>query len=184
MFFASMLVAGLSLGCICSGELSSDAVKNLDFLFTVNMPERLSGGALNAFCAGFASDFLFLSAAFLMGLSLWGVAVLPMLAFFKGFGIGVSAGYLLTAYGFKGIMFYLFVLLPGIIIFSMALIYQLSSAYYMFKRFFFMIIGKTKHAFKEPFKKYLKSALKYLAVTFGASVLDAALWMCLAGLFF
>ncbi len=184
MLFALMLVVGLGVGCICSGNLSSDTLKNLDFLFTTNMPERLSGGALNAFCASFASDFLFLLSGFLMGMCLWGVAALPFIAFFKGFGIGVSAGYLLMTYGFKGILFYLFVLLPGIIIFSLALIYELSSAYYMFKRFCFMITGKTKRAFKEFFINYLKSALKYLAITFAAAVLDTVLWMLLANLFF
>ena len=92
LVFAVLLVSGLAAGCICSGSLSSETLKKLDFLFTTNMPERLSGGAWGAFCAGFASDFLFLLAAFSLGLTLWGAAALPFVAFFKGFGVGISAG--------------------------------------------------------------------------------------------
>lgn len=184
IFFAVMFVLGLSVGCIMSSDLSDSTLKNLDFLFMTNMPERLSGGAINAFCAGFASDFLFLAAAFILGLSLWGVAALPFIAFFKGFGVGVSAGYLLTAYGFKGIVFYVTVLLPGIAVFAMALIYELNAALGIFRRLYLTLFGKAKRDFREPVRMYLKSSLKYLIITFAAAVVDAALWIGLAGLFF
>ncbi|MBR1752258.1 MAG: hypothetical protein IJ740_15555, partial [Ruminococcus sp.] len=143
IIFAFTLVLGLAIGCICSGGLSSGTLKNLDFLFMTNMPQRLSGGPLGAFCAGFASDFLFLLAAFLMGLSLWGAAVLPLISFFRGFGIGVSAGYLLLNYGFKGIIFYITVLLPGIIIFAMVLIYELNASLGIFMNICRKLFGKT-----------------------------------------
>ena len=158
--FALALALGLGFGCFFAGGLSRDALGNLDFLFTTNMPQRLSGGAINAFCAGFASNFLFLLAAFLMGLSLWGVVTLPFIAFFKGFGVGVSAGYLLMTYGLKGIIFYLTVLLPGIVIFSLALVYQLSSAYNVFKRLCAALFSKNGFDFKKPLNIYLKSGLK------------------------
>jgi len=183
MFFAAMLVLGLGFGCACAGSLSESALKNLDFLFTTNLPQRLSGGAWGVFCAGFASDFLFLFAAFLMGMSLWGAAALPFIAFFKGFGIGVSAGYLLITYGLKGVLFYASVLLPGIVVFSVALVYELSAAYCLFKHLLRVLSGKTKSGFKEQFRLYLKSGLKYLALSFAAAVTDAVLWIGLAGVF-
>ena len=179
-----MLVAGLTVGCVCSGGLSSGALRNLDFLFTTNMPERLSGGAWGAFCAGFASDFLFLLAAFLMGLSLWGAAALPFIAFFKGFGVGVSAGYLILSFGFKGVFFYISVLLPGIVISGMALIYELNAALGIFNTVCRALFKKAKAGFREPLRLYLRSGLKYLIVTFFAAVIDAVLWVSLAGLFF
>ena len=184
MLFALMLVAGLTVGSICSGGLSSDTLKNIDFLFATNMPQRLSGGAWGAFCAGFASDFLFLLAAFLMGLSLWGAAALPLVAFFKGFGVGVSAGYLILSFGVKGVLFYISVLLPGIVISGMALIYELNAALGIFKTVCRSLFTKAKVGFREPLRLYLQSGLKYLIVTFFASVIDAVLWVSLAGLFF
>ncbi len=184
IIFSVTLVAGLACGCFTAGGLKPETLRNLDFFFTTNMPERLSGGALNAFAASFGSDFLFLLSAFLLGLSLWGIAVLPFLAFAKGYGIGVSAGYLLISYGLKGIVFYLVVILPGALLFSFALIYELSSAYYMFRRLFGSVFLKNSVGFKEPLKKYTKRGLKYLIVTFAASLIDTALWQGLAGIFF
>ena len=182
--FAFTLVAGLTVGCICSGGLSSGTLKSLDFLFATNMPERLSGGAWGAFCAGFASDFLFLLAAFLMGLSLWGAAALPFIAFFKGFGVGVSAGYLILTFGVKGIMFYILVLLPGIVISGVALIYQLNAALDIFRCVCRALFSRAQAGFREAVRLYLRSGLKYLIVTFFAAVIDAVLWVSLAGLFF
>lgn len=184
VIFAFMLVLGLTVGCICSGSLSSGALKNLDFLFMTNMPQRLSNGAWGAFCAGFASDFLFLLAAFLIGLTLWGAAVLPSISFFRGFGVGVSAGYLLITYGFKGILFYISVLLPGIIISAMVLIYELNAALGIFMKVCRKLFGKTTVDFREPLRLYLKSSFKYLVITFFAAVTDTVLWVGLAGLFF
>lgn len=184
ILFALMLVLGLTVGCICSGGLSSGALKNLDFLFATNLPERLSGGALGAFCAGFASDFLFILAAFLLGLSLWGAAALPFVAFFKGFGVGVSAGYLLSTYGFKGVIFYVSVLLTGIVISGMALIYQLNAALDVFKSLCGALFKKEPQGFKMPLAVYARRSFKYLIITFAASVSDAVLWFGLAGFFF
>ena len=184
MLFAIMLAAGLTVGCICSRGLSSGTLKNLDFLFTTNMPGRLAGGAWDAFCAGFASDFLFLFAAFLTGLSLWGAAALPFIAFFKGFGVGVSAGYLISTFGVKGFLFYISVLLPGIVISGAALVYELGAAFDIFRSVWRSLFSKEKQDFRESVRLYLKSGLKYLVITFIASVTDAVLWVGLAGLFF
>lgn len=184
LLFAAALVIGLTAGCICSGTLSKGTLGRLDFLFMTNMPNRLSGGALGAFCAGFASDFLFLLAAFLLGLSLWGAAALPFVAFFRGFGVGVSAGYLMMTYGLKGVFFYVFVLLPGIVISCAALTYELGAAFDIFGTVLRILTGKLRSDFKKPMGNYLKKGLKYLVITFAASVVDAVLWFALAGLFF
>ena len=184
MLFSLMLVIGLTAGSFCSGNLSRDTLKSLDFLFATNMPARLSGGALGAFCAGFASDFLFLLAAFLMGLSLWGAAALPFIAFFKGFGVGVSAGYLLMTYGLKGFVFYISVLLPGIVISCVALVYELGVSLSVFLSILRNVLGRTSGGLKETLGRYLKSSLRYLIITFAASVIGSVLWVGLAGLFF
>lgn len=182
--FAFLLVFGLAAGCVSSGNLSSDTLKNLDFLFMTNMPQRLSGGAIGAFCAGFASDFLFLFSAFLMGLSLWGVAALPFISFLRGFGIGVSAGYLLITYGFKGLLFYIFVLLPGIVISATVLIYELNASLMFYISMCRKLFKKTSTDFREPIRLYMRRSLRYLIVTFIAALTDTVLWVGLAGLFF
>ena len=184
MLFSLTLVIGLTVGSLCSGNLSRETLGNLDFLFATNMPARLSGGAWGAFCAGFASDFLFLLAAFLMGLSLWGAAALPFIAFFKGFGVGVSAGYLIMTYGLKGLVFYISVLLPSIAISCVALVYELGVSLSVFRSILQNVLGRTSGGLKATLGRYLKSSLRYLIITFTASVIGSVLWVGLAGLFF
>lgn len=182
-FFTIVLVSGLTTGTILSQNFSSDVMLRLDFLFTTNLPQRLQNGAFGAFCAGFASDFIFLLLTFLMGLSLWGIGILPFIVFFKGFGIGVSAAYLLTNYSIGGLIFYLTIVLPGLFLFSMVLVYQSTNSYNISKKLIKNLFLKEEYSIRTPLKIYLKKSLVYLIGAVLASFLDMALWFTFAGLF-
>ena len=75
-------------------------------------------------------------------------------------------------------------LLPGIVVFSMALIYQLSASLMIFRRVHLTLFKKISDSFGKALGQYLRTSLKYLIITFIAAVIDAALWVCLSGLFF
>lgn len=183
IFFSLMLLCGLVFGCVLSGKMSDTTLKRLDILFTTNLPQRLSDGALGAFCASFGSDFLFLFAAFLLGLSLWGAAVIPLVAVFKGFGVGISAGYLISSYGLKGAVFYFTLLLPGIILFCVALVNQLASSYNIYVKMLTVLLKRNRYGFRDAFRLYLAQSLYCLLLAFGAAVIDVLLWCVFAGLF-
>lgn len=117
----------------------------LIFVFT-NLDARLSQNVINTFCACFASDFIFLFAVFLLGLTPWGIPVLPFIVFLKGFGTGITAGYLFSVHSLKGIVFYLFVLLPGTFLFCLALILFSSAAFTASGNMFWQIIADKKWA--------------------------------------
>lgn len=182
-FFTAMLIAGLTIGSIMCNRINNDTIGRLDFFFTTNIAQRIDNGAQGAFCAGFASNFLFFLASFLMGFSLWGVTLLPFIVGFKGFGIGISAGYLFINYGFKGVVFYLAVLLPGIFIFSMALIYQSAYSCNLFKKLFKSLFAKQELNFSASVKIYLQQSFTNLLLTLFAAILDMVLWYIFAGLF-
>lgn len=182
-FFTVMLVAGLTLGSAICKTISDDTISRLDFFFTTNIAQRLKNGMSGAFCASFASNFLFLLATFSMGFSMWGVALLPFIVMFKGFGIGVSASYLFINYGFQGVLFYIAVLLPGIFLFSMALIYQSSASYNIFKKLYKSLFSKQEYTFSAPAKIYLLQSFRYLLLTLFSAILDMVLWCVFAGLF-
>lgn len=181
--FTIILVTGLTVGTVLSQNFDSNVMSRLDFLFTTNLPQRLNSGAFGAFCASFASDFMFLLLAFLMGLSLWGIGLLPFIVFFKGFGIGVSAAYLFTNYSVSGLIFYLTILLPGLFIFSMVLVYQSIESYYISKKLIKNLFFKEEYSIKTPLKIYFKKSLVYLIGAVIASFLDMALWFTFASLF-
>lgn len=182
IFFSLTLAGGLLTGSLLSGLIDSETLKRLDILFTTNMPDRLRGGVAGAFCASFCSDFLFLLTAFLLGLCVWGVAGLPLISFFRGFGIGLSAGYLFTSYGMKGVMFYLIVLLPGVCVFCAALVYELCASFDMYRRMTRLILGRETRGFKRALAVYLRKSAVYLLAALIASGLDVLLWFAFSGM--
>ena len=104
---------------------------------------------------------------------------------FKGFGTGITAGYLFIANSLAGVGFYLLVLLPGTFLFCIALVLFSTSAFEFSKELFFATVGKNlpKHPLRRGFANLSSRLLSALIMTFCASLLDTALWTLFAGSF-
>lgn len=113
VLLALLFLAGMALGSVYARNAGSDVLNELDFLFAGNFKTRSSGPAYSVFLASFASSFLFLLLCFLCGLSMWGSLFIPLIPVFRGFGLGLTSGYLYSMYGGKGVLFNLVVILPG-----------------------------------------------------------------------
>lgn len=185
LIFAAVLLSGLVLGAVYARHADSKTLHALDFLFTTNLDTRLAQGAVGTFCACFASDFLFLFAALLLGLAPWGVPFLAALVCFKGFGTGVTAGYLCLSHGVSGAGFYLLVLLPGTFLFCAALTGFVRHACAHSRHALLTLFGRQLSAVspKEMLLRLTAHFLTALCVTFFASVMDALLWTLFAGTF-
>ena len=81
------LCAGLIWGASFSKHADAALLERLDFLFFSSMQCRFHGSVPAVLIASAASSFLFLLACFLLGLSLWGAALIPVVPFFRGFGV-------------------------------------------------------------------------------------------------
>lgn len=92
-----------------------------DLFFYNSVLTRLQGSGVSVFIASTASSFLFLAAAFILGLTIWGRGAELILPFLRGFGLGMTAGYLYSGIE-KGIAFYLLVILPGAVFYVTAII--------------------------------------------------------------
>ncbi len=113
VLLALILLSGLVLGAIYARTAGFQALDRLDFIFAGNFRARKTEPYLSIFAASFASSFLFVFACFLCGLSMWGIVFVPAVLIFRGFGLGLTSGYLYAAYGWKGILYNLSVILPG-----------------------------------------------------------------------
>ena len=113
VFLGLFLITGLILGVIFIRNADYSLLKTLDFVFFSNVKARSALPVLSIFVASLASSFLFLLFCFLCGLSIWGAYCVPLAPLFRGFGMGITAGYLYAAYGFQGFLFHLAVILPG-----------------------------------------------------------------------
>ena len=106
VFLGLFLIAGLILGVIFIRNADYSLLKTLDFVFFSNVKARSALPVLSIFVASLASSFLFLLFCFLCGLSIWGAYCVPLAPLFRGFGMGITAGYLYAAYGFQGFLFH------------------------------------------------------------------------------
>lgn len=140
--FFIILFIGIAIGSLNGKNADTELLKRLDFIFLTNFDIRCSQGVLATFISSFATAFIFLAVIFFLGLSLWGGIVVAAVPFFKGYGYGLSVGYLYFKYGFYGIMYNILVMLPGAF---------LCSA---------VIVAASQETFKNSFKfiSYLKSS--------------------------
>lgn len=185
VMFTSVLLVGLVAGSICAQNSGENLLKSLDFLFTTNLDARLAQNAAGTFCACFASDFIFLFSVLLLGLTPWGVFVMPFVVLFKGFGTGLTAGYLFAIQQLGGVGFYLLVLLPGTFLFCIALVMFSTNSFVFSKDMFVYTFGKypPKQSMRMRAASYCSHLMASLIMTFCASLLDTALWTLFAGAF-
>lgn len=185
LVMATLLLTGLVLGAAYARFADKQTLHALDFLFTTNLEARLSKGAPGIFCACFASDFIFLLCAYLLGVAAWGMPVVPLLVCFKGFGTGVTAGYLCLSHGLSGAGFYLLVLLPGTCLFCAVLVRFSAVAFRFSRRVFSHTCGKQMPpvSLKDALLRFSARFLSALGIACIASLLDTVLWTLFAGTF-
>ncbi len=186
VIFTLFFTAGVVWGAVVSLKAEVEFLADMDFLFTTNLQSRLSQGMLSCFAAHFASNFIFFTAAALCGLSPWGVGVLPFIVAFKGFGTGLSAAYLISIYGLKGLGFYIVVVLPGTFIFSLALLFMSAHCTTMSLRLARFVFVKAEGAVPVTVyvKNYLFRCSYFLLVSAAGAICDMLFWSFVSGLFF
>lgn len=183
VFLTTVFIFGMIFGSVFAQSADEKLYNGLDFLFTTNLQARLSQGFLETFCACFASNFIFTALVFLLGITPWGIPLIPLICAFKGFGAGLSGGFLVENFGLSGFFFYFVVLLPGTFVFCMALVCIGNLAIYNSKKIFLMLFVNSENNLKSPMKVYLQRAVTFLTVALGCAILDTILWCMLAPLF-
>ncbi len=109
----AVMIAGIAAGAIHGRSSDVETLKSLDVLFLTDFAAKRGEGLLSTFCASFSSAFLFMLALFVSGSSLCGCISSALIPFVKGFGYGLSVGYMYSAYGFMGILYNALIVLPG-----------------------------------------------------------------------
>ena len=186
MLFTFVFAGGMLMGSLSAKNADESFLDKMDFLFTTNLNVRLQQPVFSTFAASFASDFIFLFFVVLCGLAPWGMVAVLIAPAFKGFGTGLSAGYLFITYGFKGVGFYLLVMLGGTFIFTFALIIQSVQAQSLSCKIAKFLFSKNAETSAAPVfvRGYLIRSLYLLILTAAAALVDMMLWTAFSGLFF
>ena len=184
VFLGLFLIAGLILGVIFIRNADYSLLKTLDFVFFSNVKARSALPVLSIFVASLASSFLFLLFCFLCGLSIWGAYCVPLAPLFRGFGMGITAGYLYAAYGFQGFLFHLAVILPGAFICLIAILIASRESMLFSKK---IHLGrKTEEQEAQPKNNVRHFVIRFSILTgiliIGALV-DVLTTVCFSGLF-
>ena len=184
VFLGLFLIAGLILGVIFIRNADYSLLKTLDFVFFSNVKARSAVPVLSIFLASLASSFLFLLFCFLCGLSIWGAYCVPLAPLFRGFGMGITAGYLYAAYGFQGFLFHLAVILPGAFICLIAILIASRESMLFSKK---IHLGrKTEEQEAQPKNNVRHFFIRFSILTgiliIGALV-DVLTTVCFSGLF-
>ncbi len=186
MLFTFMFAGGMLLGSLSARNADVSLLDKMDFLFTTNLTARLQQPVFATFAASFASNFIFIFFVFLCGLAPWGMVAVPLAPAFKGFGTGLSAGYLFITYGFKGVGFYLLVMLGGTFVFTFALIIECIQAQSLSCKIAkcVFVSGAAGSSVSVYVRGYLIRSLYLLILTAAAALADMMLWTAFSGLFF
>lgn len=86
---------------------------------------------LQLFFRSFQSELLFFIPVFLFGTCALGAPVIFGISFFRGLGLGILTSVIYQNYGLTGLGYNAFVLIPGAVLGSAALIFACREGYYM-----------------------------------------------------
>ena len=107
--------------------------------------------------------------------SMCGFLFVPAILFFRGYGVGLTAGFLCYTYHWMGALFHLLVLLPGVSFICLALLFSSREAFRASRS-----LARTGHL---DFKIYVMRFGFTLSLAFGAAVVDVITSVCFAGFF-
>lgn len=162
------LLCGVVFGTVSARFTCGDALDNLDFLFASNFKKRALQTPIDTFVCAMTSSFIFIFGLSLLALSVWGLLAIPMVPFFKGLGVGLTAGYLYAVYGLRGVAFHVLVLLPGVFISSVAVVLHARESLSISARLASKVFPKS------DIDKLWPSLKLYLVKTGGAFIVVAA----------
>ena len=114
LLLAVLFLFGILLGAIYIAGADSAILNTLDYFLFSSIETRMTHHFFPIFTASAASSFLFLLCAFLGGLTMWGSFFVPILLFLRGFGVGMTAGYVYS-FGGLGFLYQILIVLPGIL---------------------------------------------------------------------
>lgn len=182
ILLATAICIGMIFGAVCAGRADKSLIDGLDVIFTSDFELRCNQTVLSSFIAGLTANFIFFTAVFLLGLSVWGSVGVPVVIAFKGFGMGLTGGYLYKCYGFSGVGFFLLVMLVGCVASTLALVFQGKIAIGFANSLFARVRGTAPNEDETFYRYIINSSFMLIALAISAMA-DAILNFLFAGIF-
>lgn len=184
IFVFLCLISGMIFGSLSVSSLNMESLHAIDFLFLNDFQERIIQSGFEIFISSFFILSLFSLFIELSALSCWGVIFIPLIIAVRGLSLGLSAGYLYSIYGLKGIAFYILILLPGIFVSSLGLtVFSAESIKFSSKLLKVVFPKAAEEKLWDSFKYYIKKS-GYCLILMGISSLIDLCFMSMFSKFF
>lgn len=177
-FLLSMLY-----GSFLISRIDSQAVELLGFLTKEYVSTRMEQSLLETFLSSAFSSFSYLAVLFLLGFFAIGQPLIFLVPVFRGFGLGITMGYLYSHYGFRATGYCAVLIVPAAFFIALILINAAKDSLKMANLFLLPMV-KENHPVSTPeaSKIYLLKYCIYGLMMLGACVLDALLNFLFSGL--
>ena len=113
---------------------------------------------------------------------MWGSVGVPFVVAFKGFGIGITGGYLYKCYSLSGVGFFLLIMLCGCVVSTLALIFQGKTAIGFSNNLFAKVRGSATNSDETFYRYIVNNSFMIIALSISAMI-DAILNSLFAGVF-
>lgn len=123
LFLTVLFLFGMLLGSLFIAKADKTVLETLDYLFFSNLQTRMHDTLFPVFVASMTSSFLFILMTYFCGLSMWGSILIPVIPLLRGFGLGMTAGYV-YGFGGAGFSYYLLLILPGACLSALAILFS------------------------------------------------------------
>lgn len=107
-----VLLVGVFIGSLCAGQTIATGSPQLSELFQSYIARRAAQGFWLNTLHSLVGLLPYLLFAYISGLFVWGMPVVPCTPFSYGLGLGAFCGYLYATYGLKGTAFSLLTRIP------------------------------------------------------------------------
>ena len=177
-----LYAVGLFLGAKTAGTATTGWQMRLLELLRA---QRLNRAGLSPFGSAlgyFNTDFLFMLAAFLLGLCAAGLPFLLLLPVLRGMGTGVVSGWLYMAYGLPGVGYSVLVLCPAAVV-SMLIMLAYCKESMLMSGDMALVLANKQDKMESSLRLYITRFLVLLLVTVLAAALDALCFSAFSGIF-
>ncbi|GMB10888.1 MAG: stage II sporulation protein M [Candidatus Improbicoccus devescovinae] len=176
IIFVIVLLIGMVIGSICLGLISSDTSEKLNFLLINDLKTKNSGfNKLNFICS-VGTSMTFVVSMIIFALSFLGPLAMFIIIFLRGFGLGLIMGCIYVFYYFKGIIFCIFILLPGVFLSSVGIILIASQSFNFSIKFTSKILPNSNSLPLWPeFLDYIKNVTFSMIFVLFAALIDFTL---------
>ncbi len=185
-FFIAVLFVGMILGAVKAGSANEELLDKIDVLFSGSISIRGDQTPAGTFINSFGTSFLFLALIYCFSMSPLGIIAIPLVMLFRGFGYGISSGFLCLTYGIKGLFYYILVMLIGAFISSLSLVYASQYCMDFSVSMLLSILGRPTFDGRGLKSKMstltLNCAYMIILIVF-ASLVDTGLYYLIGGLF-